>query len=346
MAASWRARSARGGRCSSRATTSSWSLALSQASWASSTSGSTGPAVSQSMRAAGSPSRATMFQGATSQWPNTLTALPRSRPCQGNHTAPGGGRNEPVAWCRSRSMRPTAAAPSRLQGPGWVNSPSMNVSTSRPSVSRPDPTTRGAAAKPASSRWRSSACTVGVHGPASLITTSPRRWTTDRPPPESGTRSSAEVTIHCRPRLRRAVPAERAACTRPLQVTQAWLADHAGDLEVGVPRQQAEPLHRTHHALEPHRVDAEREGREGDERRGLLIDMQVLPDDVLHRRAVGVGDLLPLGQCRGERLQRVGVLLGPFRCDCVALDREVLGSALVEVGEFLQAFGRLAAADE
>src|SRR6185437_1403381 len=155
---------------------------------------------------------------------------------------------------------PTATAPSRLQGPGWVNSPSMNVSTSRPSVSRPEPTRRGAAEKPVSSRWRSSACTAGVHGPASRITTSPRRWTTDRPPPDSGTRSSAEATIHCRP-----------------VSAAAWSADHAGDLEVSVLRQQAEPLHRVHHALEAHRVDAEREGREGDERRGLLVDMQVLP---------------------------------------------------------------------
>ena len=74
--------------------------------------------------------------------------------------------------------------------------------------------------------------------------------------------------------------------------------------------------------------------------------MQVFPDDVLHRRAVGVGDLLPLGQGRGERLQRVRVLLRPFGRDRVALDRKVLGGALVQIGEFLQACCRLAAADE
>ena len=82
------------------------------------------------------PSRATMFHGATSQWPMTLAGSPKSRPCQGNHTAAGGGRNDRVASCRERSRPPDAAAPSRLHGPGWVNSPSMNVSTSRPSGSR------------------------------------------------------------------------------------------------------------------------------------------------------------------------------------------------------------------
>src|SRR6516225_6813797 len=129
----------------------------------------------------------------------------------------------------------------RLQGPGWVNSPSMNVRTSRPSVSRPEPTRRGAAAKPASSRWRSSACTAGVHGPVSRITTLPRRWTTDRPPPSRRTVSSAEVTIHC-----------RLAPSRPptgFPTREAGSAgDHAGDLELGAPGQQAEPLHGTHHA--------------------------------------------------------------------------------------------------
>jgi hypothetical protein len=39
----------------------------------------------------------------------------------GNHTASAGGRNARVAWCRSRSRTPSAAAPSRLQGRGWVN---------------------------------------------------------------------------------------------------------------------------------------------------------------------------------------------------------------------------------
>src|SRR5207247_6218796 len=37
---------------------------------------------------------------------------------------------------------------------------------------------------------------------------------------------------------------------------------------------------------------------------------------------------------------------GPFRRDRVTLDGEVLGGALVQIGEFLQALCRLAAADE
>src|SRR6266542_2007851 len=67
LARSCRARSANGGSPSRSATMSSCSLALSQLACASSTSGSTGPANSQSMSATGIPSRATMFHGATSQ---------------------------------------------------------------------------------------------------------------------------------------------------------------------------------------------------------------------------------------------------------------------------------------
>ena len=69
-------------------------------------------------------------------------------------------------------------------------------------------------------------------------------------------------------------------------------------------------------------------------------------DRGFHGGAVGVSDFLSLGQRRGERLQGVGVLLGPRRRDRVALDREVLGGALVEVGEFGEALRRLVQADE
>jgi hypothetical protein len=110
-----------------------------------------------------------------------------------------------------------------LHGPGWVNSPSMNVSTSRPCRSSPEPTTRGAAAKPTSPRWRSSAWTAGVHGPASRITRLPWRWTTDRPPPCRTTRSSGEVTVHCRPARRL-----RVRCLRRRRGAGAWSVLVAG----------------------------------------------------------------------------------------------------------------------
>ena len=52
----------------------------------------------------------------------------------------------------------------------------------------------------------------------------------------------------------------------------------------------------------------------------------------LHGRAVRVGDLLPLGQRPGERLAGIGVLGRPRLRDRVALDREVSGGALIQVG--------------
>jgi hypothetical protein len=56
-------------------------------------------------------------------------------------------------------------------------------------------------------------------------------------------------------------------------------------------REQLEPEHGVYHPLQPHRVDAKREGRQRDEGR----DTQVLSDSPLHSGAVGVGDLVPGG---------------------------------------------------
>lgn len=136
-------------------------------------------------------------------------------------------RNCPVVVTKARSSGP--AAPSRLHGPGWVNSPSMNVSVSLPSGSRPEPTRRGAAAKPALSRWRSSECTAGVHGLVSRITTLPRRWTTFRPPPSRRIKSSGEVTVHCDPGPARPANGFRSASidtgNPPLQMA-GWAGFH------------------------------------------------------------------------------------------------------------------------
>jgi MFS family permease len=113
-------------------------------------------------------------------------------------------------------------------------------------------------------------------------------------------------------------------------------ADHRGDVERGL--QQAELVHDVGHPLDPDlvdrgRVDVDRHHR-GDDRRDLAVRRAV---ERLHGRldrgAGGVGDLLPLGEGGDERLERVRVLLGPLLGDDVALDRELLGRALVEVGQ-------------
>ena len=75
-------------------------------------------------------------------------------------------------------------------------------------------------------------------------------------------------------------------------------------------------------------------------------DRQVLLDGRLRRGAVGVRDLLSLGQCRVNAFSVLGYFFAQSDGDRVALDREVLGRALVQVGEFLEAVLRLAEADE
>jgi MFS family permease len=113
-------------------------------------------------------------------------------------------------------------------------------------------------------------------------------------------------------------------------------ADHRGDVELGL--QQAELVHDVGHALDPDLVDRGRvdvDGHHrGDDRRDLTVRGAL---QRLHRRLDrgpgGVGDLLPLGEGGDERLERVRVLLRPRLRDHVPLDRELLGRALVEVGQ-------------
>jgi MFS family permease len=113
-------------------------------------------------------------------------------------------------------------------------------------------------------------------------------------------------------------------------------ADHRGDVERGL--QQAELVHDVGHALDPDLVDRGRvdvDGHDGgDHRRDLAVlgALQRL-HGLLDRGPGGVGDLLPLGEGGDERLERVRVLLRPGLGDHVPLDRELLGGALVEVGQ-------------
>jgi hypothetical protein len=99
-------------------------FAFSQHACASSTSGSTGPARSQSMIATARPSR-TMFQGVMSRSPMTRGSLATVRPNHGYQAVSHGTRNEAVAVCIWRSNAPTDGAPSSVHGPGWTNSPSI-----------------------------------------------------------------------------------------------------------------------------------------------------------------------------------------------------------------------------
>ena len=77
-----------------------------------------------------------------------------------------------------------------------------------------------------------------------------------------------------------------------------------------------------------------------------MTNAEIRLDGFLHGGAVDVGDFLALGQRRGERLEGVGVLLRPRLRHRVALDREVLGGALVEIGQFFEAGALLVEADE
>ena len=67
------------------------------------------------------------------------------------------------------------------------------------------PSARGAPVKPTRSRWRSSECTAGVHGPELRRTVSPTRTTVLVFPPMSGISCCAD----CRP-LTGATPPDRA----------------------------------------------------------------------------------------------------------------------------------------
>jgi hypothetical protein len=161
-----------------------------------------------------------------------------------------------------------------------------------------------------------------------------------RTPSLWGMTARATATTEDRPAISRDGDADDLICRRYAHgASTGGLAadDHAVDIERRSLREQAKPAHRVHHALKSHRIHPQREGRQRDEGRVILLDPQVVLDRGFHGGAVGVGDFLPLGQRRGERLQGVGILLGPRGRDRVALDREILGGPPVEVGEFGEA---------
>jgi hypothetical protein len=87
-----------------------------------SSSGSAGPAVTQSMNATGDPPRATMFHGPVSRWLMIASAASLANG-QGCQAARRGGVKPAVASCRLRSRRPTWKTPSSLHACGWTDSP-------------------------------------------------------------------------------------------------------------------------------------------------------------------------------------------------------------------------------
>ena len=120
------------------------------------------------------------------------------------------------------------------------------------------------------------------------------------------------------------------------RLSESLGADHRGDVELRP--QQAELVHHVGHALDPDlvdrgRVDVDRHHRRDDRRDLAVLRALERLHRLLDRGPGGVGDLLPLGEGGDERLERVRVLLGPRLGDHVPLDRELLGRALVEVGQ-------------
>src|SRR5947207_5812915 len=161
-----------------------------------------GEARSKSISARVPSGRQITLCGAASWW--QMTSVSGGGGPNERHTEPGGGRNPNCASWNIRSIVATATSASSVtqSGPSGYepHSPSRYESTSRLRSSMPR--ARGAPVNPTYSRWRSNACTAGVHGPTLRRTVSPTRTTVLVLPPSSGISCCVTRSPPGDPRLR------------------------------------------------------------------------------------------------------------------------------------------------